>query len=63
MANQDQQRNEGQANRDRDRESNLGQAGKDMHRPADTSGQPSERGNQQNEDEEDSGIANRRTNR
>jgi hypothetical protein len=69
MANQDQQRNQGQGSRDRDRESNLGQAGSDMHRPAGTSGQQSEpgsqpeRGNQQNQDEEDSGIGNRSTNR
>lgn len=69
MANQDQQRNQGQANRDRDRENNLGQAGSGVHRPAGTSGQQPahgsqpERSNQQNQDEEDSGIGNRSTNR
>lgn len=74
MGNQGQQVNPGQqsgrpGNRDREREGNLGQSGSDMHKPTGTSGQPSERkdqpdrGNQQNQDEEDSGIGNRSTNR
>ena len=69
MAGPDQQRNQDQANRYRDRESNLGQSGRDMHRPAGRPGQQSERasqqerGTQQNQDEEDSGIGNRSTNR
>ena len=74
MANQGQQGTQGQqggqqGDRDREREGNLGQAGSDMHKPAGTSGQQPNRGkqpdraNQQNEDEEDSGIGNRSTNR
>jgi hypothetical protein len=70
MANQGQQGNQRQRGQgDRDRKSNLGRPGSDTDRPTGTSGQHSEprkqpdRGNQQNEDEEDSGIGNRNTNR
>lgn len=58
-----------QGDRDRDREGNLGQSDNDKNRPTGTSGQQPGRGgqsgreNQQNLDEEDTGMGNRTTNR
>jgi hypothetical protein len=57
-----------QGNRDRDREGNLGQIGRDSAKPAGTSGRqddvnrPVPRPNRNNDDEE-SGLGNRTTNR
>jgi len=68
MANQGNRNNPGQGNQsrqgDRDRESNLGQPGSEKINPTGTSGwQGDSKSDRDRDDEEDSGLGNRTTNR